>query len=76
MRRCQSPPYPFQCVRESFSARVPRSSLAGVHKEFVHHIVENEVWMIREKMYSKERKVEKSKRVRTTHKLMEMAHDT
>ena len=23
-----------------YSARVPRSSLAGVHREFVHHIVE------------------------------------
>ena len=28
------------CVRGSFSARVPRSSLAEVHREFVHHIVE------------------------------------
>ena len=30
-------------VRGSYSARVPRSSLAGVHREFVHHIVEEEV---------------------------------
>ena len=30
-------------MRGSYSARVPRSSLAGVHKEFVHHIVEDEV---------------------------------
>ena len=27
----------------SYSARVPRSSLAGVHKELVHHIMEDEV---------------------------------
>ena len=27
----------------SYSARVPRSSLAGVHSEFVHHILEDEV---------------------------------
>ena len=26
----------------SYSARVPKSSLEGVHKEFVHHIVEEE----------------------------------
>ena len=30
-------------VRGSYSARVPRSSLAEMHREFVHHIVENEV---------------------------------
>ena len=30
-------------VRGSYSARVPRSSLAKVHWEFVHHIVEDEV---------------------------------
>ena len=30
-------------VRGSYSARVPRSSLAEVHWEFVHHIVEDEV---------------------------------
>ena len=29
-------------LRGSYSARVPRSSLARVHKEFVHHIVEDE----------------------------------
>ena len=29
-------------VRGSYSARVPRSSLAGVHEGFVHHIVEEE----------------------------------
>ena len=31
------------CVRGSYSARVPRSSLARVHREFVHHILEDEV---------------------------------
>ena len=30
-------------VKESYSARVPRSSLAEVHREFVSHIVEDEV---------------------------------
>ena len=30
-------------VRGSYSARVPRSSLARVHREFVLHIVEDEV---------------------------------
>ena len=30
-------------MRGSYSARVPRSSLARVHREFVHHIVEGEV---------------------------------
>ena len=30
-------------MRGSHSARVPRFSLASVHKEFVHHIVEDEV---------------------------------
>ena len=30
-------------MRGSHTARVPRSSLAGVHREFVHHIVEDEV---------------------------------
>ena len=30
-------------MRGSYSAKVPRSSLAGVHREFVHHIVEDEV---------------------------------
>ena len=30
-------------VRGSYSARVPRSSLAEVHREFAHHIVEEEV---------------------------------
>ena len=30
-------------MRGSYSARVPRSSVAEVHREFVHHIVEDEV---------------------------------
>ena len=30
-------------MRESHSVREPRSSLARVHREFVHHIVEGEV---------------------------------
>ena len=30
-------------MRGSYSARVPRSSFARVHREFVHHILEDEV---------------------------------
>ena len=30
-------------MRESYSARVPRSSSAEMHREFVHHIVEDEI---------------------------------
>ena len=30
-------------VRGSYSAEVPKSSLSEVHREFVHHIVEDEV---------------------------------
>ena len=30
-------------MRGSYSARVPRSSLAKMHREFVHHILEDEV---------------------------------
>ena len=30
-------------MRGSYSARVPRSSLASVHREFVHHTLEDEV---------------------------------
>ena len=30
-------------MRGSYSARVPRSSLAEVNREFVHHLVEDEV---------------------------------
>ena len=33
----------FPSVRGSYSARVPKSSLASVHREFVHHILEDEV---------------------------------
>ena len=29
-------------MRGSYSARVPKSSISGVHKDFVHHIVEDE----------------------------------
>ena len=32
-----------RAVRGSYSARVPRSSFAEVHRKFVHHIVEDEV---------------------------------
>ena len=53
-------------MRGSYSARVPRSSLTEVHREFVHHIVEEEAdgqvenTMIGEKIDSKKRKGEKS----------------
>ena len=61
-----------ESVRGSYSARLPRSSLAEVHREFVHHIVEDEVdgqeerQTIGEEIDSKERKVEKSKRTKHT----------
>ena len=51
-------------MRGSYSAGVSRSSLADVHREFVHHIVEDEVdgqeegQDIGDKIDSKERKVE------------------
>ena len=44
----------------SYSARVPGSSLAEVHKEFVHHIVEDEV--DGQKQGQGDKKVESSKR--------------
>ena len=49
-------------MRGSYSARVPRSSFAEVHREFVHHIVEDEVHGQKErqddKIDSEKRKVE------------------
>ena len=35
-------------MRGSHSARVPKSSLAEVHREFVHHILEDEVELQKE----------------------------
>ena len=35
--------WPSSCVRGSCSARVPKSSSERVHREFVHHILEDEV---------------------------------
>ena len=41
---CGTKNVPFPAyVRGSYSARVPRSSVAGVHREFVHQIREDEV---------------------------------
>ena len=57
-------------MRGSYSARVLRSSLAEVHNEFVHHIVEDEVDGQEERQDDRredseqERKVEKSKRIK------------
>ena len=78
-----------ELVRGSYSARVPRSSLAGVRREFVHHIVEEvdgqeerqddkrQDRMIREKMDSKERQMEKSRREsEQKHERMRMTRDT
>ena len=67
-------------VRGSYSARMPRSSFSRVHWEFVHHIAEEKLMARRkdrtvgEKIDSKERKVEKSKRTNTQHERMEMTH--
>ena len=38
-------------MRGSYSARVPRSSLTEVHREFVHHVVEDEVDGQEERQY-------------------------
>ena len=40
-------------MRGSYSARVPRSSFARGHAEFVHHIVENEVVVQEEEQVDK-----------------------
>ena len=69
-------------VRGSYSARVPRSSLAEVHREFVHHILEDEVdgqkegRVIREKMVRKERKngVIEGRAIRHNAHTMRMKH--
>ena len=61
-------------VRGSYSARVPRSSLVALHREFVPQMklmarrkdTRRKDRMIREKMDSKKRKVEKSKRIKHT----------
>ena len=56
-----------ECVRGSYSAMVPRSSLGGVHREFVHHIAEDEVDGQEERQDDKREKMdnkEKSRRVR------------
>ena len=59
-------------MRGSYLAKVPRSSFAEVHMEFVHHIMEDEVDGQEERQDdkreddNKERKVEKSKRIKHT----------
>ena len=55
---------PFLCER-LYSAKVPRSSLAEVHREFVHHILEHEVGQ-------KEGQLDKKEKVRKERK-MELA---
>ena len=69
------------CER-SYSARVPRSSLARVHREFVHHIVEDEVDGQEERQ--DDRREDRQRRAESgaveeeseqTHERMEMAHD-
>ena len=71
-------PEPF-CVRGSYSARVPRSSLARVHREFVHHILEDEVDGQEEKQDDKredgEQREESEFVEESQNKHMKMTHD-
>ena len=68
-------------MRGSYSARVPRSSLAEVHREFVHHIVEDEVdgqeerQTIGKKIDSKKRKWRSRRESNTQHERMKMTHE-
>ena len=57
-----------EAVRGSYSARVPNSSLAGVHREFVHHIVEEEADGREEKQddVSEDRQQEEEGRIKHT----------
>ena len=65
------------CVRGSYSARVPRSSLAEVHREFVHHILEDEVDGQKEGQGEKRENGEERsvvEKIRQTHQ-MNMKHE-
>ena len=69
------------CVRGSYSARVPRSSLAEVHREFVHHIVADEIDCQeerqddrREDRRQREEKWRSRRESNTQHERMEMTH--
>ena len=68
-------------MRGSYSARVPRSSLARVHREFVHHIVADEVDGQEERQDDKredrqqrEENGEVEENQNTQHERMEMTH--
>ena len=70
-----------KAVGGSYSARVPRSSLAGVHREFVHHIVEDESDGQEERQDDKradgqqrEESGEVEESQNTQHERMEMTH--
>ena len=69
-------------MRGSHSAKVPRSSSAGVHREFVHHIVEDEVDGQEERRDDKRedgQQGEESGEVaesQTKHERMRITHDT
>ena len=56
-----------ECVRGSYSARVPRSSLARVHREFVHHIVEDEVGYQEGRQDDKREDGQQREHMRMTH---------
>ena len=66
-------------VRGSYSARVPKSSLARVHREFVHHIVEDEVEGLEEGQDDKredgEQREESGKVEESPKKHMKTTHD-
>ena len=68
-------------MRGSYSARVPRSSLAGVHREFVHHVLEDEVDGQKEGQGDKredgeEREESGVVEERTIRKTHQMTHET
>ena len=65
-----------QPVRGSYSARVRRSSLARVHREFVHHILDDEVDGQDEGQDDKrEDGEEREESAEQTHERMRMNHD-
>ena len=69
-------------MRLSYSARVPGSSLAVVHRGFVHHIVEDEVGGQEERQDDRredkqqgEESGEVVENQNTQHERMEMTHE-
>ena len=66
---------PLKPVRGSYSASVPRSSLARVHREFVNHIVEDEADGQEEGQDDKRDGVQSGVVEESQNKHMRMTHD-